>query len=560
MANLGNTLINGNIRITGESILNTANIPELSSDNIITKTINISNAGYEHAITFSEGKSSRIYETNDSENWLAFNTTGKIIQISTGDGTDYINASFANFPKSSTSNVASESWVKGLGYLTQSSLNGYATQTWTSANYFPLAGGTLNGAINFNVDTAAIMHDGGLPGSLKFRSAARTITVEDGSVGSSSWSHVIFSQNSFPYASNRNIASEEWVTSQNYLTDATLNARLDPYALKTYVQTSLNGYATQTWVEDKNYATESYVTSRGYITSSSLSGYTPLTEAGLYNLISKSSTTTTPASYSSYYIPFVSSTSNTYRCTLSNLRTWFRSGLLSSVPSNYITETELSSELSSYALKSEIPDTSSFLTSSDLADYVTTSQLNNYVLDNKSGLYNLISNADITSSPSSYNSYYVPFVSSSSLSRRATLTNLKTYFTDGCATIGDLNNYITDNLAGLYNLVSNASTTTTPASYSTYYIPMVSSTSSSRRATLSKIKDYINSNFSPGECNITITNMYIVNAAFTLPANASVGYNNYFSVTCPSSVYNSGSGSWRNFAFMASGNGMQYIY
>lgn len=38
-------------------------------------------------------------------------------------------------------------------------------------------------------------------------------------------------------------------------------------------QSSLNGYATQTWVANQGYATQTWVTGRGYITSAALSGY-----------------------------------------------------------------------------------------------------------------------------------------------------------------------------------------------------------------------------------------------------------------------------------------------
>ena len=38
-------------------------------------------------------------------------------------------------------------------------------------------------------------------------------------------------------------------------------------------QSSLSGYATQTWVANQGYATQTWVTGRGYITSSALSGY-----------------------------------------------------------------------------------------------------------------------------------------------------------------------------------------------------------------------------------------------------------------------------------------------
>ena len=70
---------------------------------------------------------------------------------------------------------------------------------------------------------------------------------------------------------------------RQYVTDKELNETLEDYALKTEVP-SLEGYATQEWVESKGYvtaetlpegiATESWVTSQGYLTEhQSLDGY-----------------------------------------------------------------------------------------------------------------------------------------------------------------------------------------------------------------------------------------------------------------------------------------------
>lgn len=70
---------------------------------------------------------------------------------------------------------------------------------------------------------------------------------------------------------------------RQYVTDKELNETLEDYALKTEVP-SLNGYATESWVESKGYvtaetlpegiATESWVQSQGYLTEhQSLEGY-----------------------------------------------------------------------------------------------------------------------------------------------------------------------------------------------------------------------------------------------------------------------------------------------
>ena len=51
-------------------------------------------------------------------------------------------------------------------------------------------------------------------------------------------------------------ATEQWVQSQGYLTE----------------HQSLDGYATESWVSSQQFATQSWVTSQGYITSTGLSG------------------------------------------------------------------------------------------------------------------------------------------------------------------------------------------------------------------------------------------------------------------------------------------------
>jgi hypothetical protein len=76
-------------------------------------------------------------------------------------------------------------------------------------------------------------------------------------------------------------SEESSAPERQYVTEKQLNETLEDYALKTEVP-SLDGYATQDWVEDQGYvtaetlpegiATESWVQSQGYITSTGLSG------------------------------------------------------------------------------------------------------------------------------------------------------------------------------------------------------------------------------------------------------------------------------------------------
>ena len=59
------------------------------------------------------------------------------------------------------------------------------------------------------------------------------------------------------------LATESWVQSQGYLTE---HQDLSSYALKSEIP-SLTGYATESWVSSQQFATQSWVTNQGYITS-----------------------------------------------------------------------------------------------------------------------------------------------------------------------------------------------------------------------------------------------------------------------------------------------------
>ena len=63
-------------------------------------------------------------------------------------------------------------------------------------------------------------------------------------------------------------ATEQWVQSQGYLTE---HQDLSSYALKSEIP-SLDGYATESWISSQQFATQSWVTSQGYLTSTGLSG------------------------------------------------------------------------------------------------------------------------------------------------------------------------------------------------------------------------------------------------------------------------------------------------
>lgn len=58
---------------------------------------------------------------------------------------------------SSLSGYATQSWVTSQGYLTSSSLSGYATQTWANGRFLPLSGGKLTGDLSFQEASGIIL-------------------------------------------------------------------------------------------------------------------------------------------------------------------------------------------------------------------------------------------------------------------------------------------------------------------------------------------------------------------------------------------------------------------
>ena len=126
-------------------------------------------------------------------------------------------------------------------------------------------------------------------------------------------------------------ATESWVTNQGYITSIP-----DTYATKDWVSSqgylvndSIDPYATCGWVQERGYATESWIETEGYLKSSSLTGYA--TESWVA---------------SQGYITSIPDTFAT--------KDWVSS-------QGYLTEHQ---DLSSYALKSEIPSLEGYATES----------------------------------------------------------------------------------------------------------------------------------------------------------------------------------------------------
>ena len=137
---------------------------------------------------------------------------------------------------------------------------------------------------------------------------------------------------------------------------------LTGYATESWVNTKLSSYATQSYVNSKGYATQDWVTEQGFLTSVP-SEYVTNTE--LSNELADYATQTWVNRQG-----FLKSVPSTYAT-----QSWVNSqGFLTSVPSNYITSTQLSSQLSSYATQTWV-NQQGFLKAVP-SEYVTETELN----------------------------------------------------------------------------------------------------------------------------------------------------------------------------------------
>ena len=231
---------------------------------------------------------------------------------------------------------ATQSWVTSQGYITSTGLSGLATQSWVSSNF--LSTTALNGyATESWVESKGYVTAETLPEGI----ATQSWVTNQGYI------------TSIPDT----FATKTWVSEQGYLTE---HQDLSSYALKSEIP-SLDGYATQSWISSQQFATQSWVTSQGYITSTGLSGL---------------------ATQSWVSSNFLSTTALNGYATES----WVNNqGYITSIPDTFATKNWVSAQgyltehqdLSSYALKSEIPSLTGYATQSWVTSqgYITSTGL-----------------------------------------------------------------------------------------------------------------------------------------------------------------------------------------
>lgn len=132
--------------------------------------------------------------------------------------------------------LASRSWVGLQGFITEDDLCGYATEEWVNQQGFliedDLCGYATEEWTRNWVDNQGFLKECDLD----------------------------------PYA------TKNWVENQGYLSSDVLEDVLESYATIDFVNTTLEDYATQTWVQNQDYATESWV-SNNYVSNTDITDY-----------------------------------------------------------------------------------------------------------------------------------------------------------------------------------------------------------------------------------------------------------------------------------------------
>ena len=211
-------------------------------------------------------------------------------------------------------------------------------QTYTTNGVKTITGEFNGGEITVDVDTDTVW--GHITGNITDQTdLVDYVTVKDNDIKTwvSEQGYLTEHQDLSSYALKTEIpsldgyATESWVSSQGYITSIP-----DTYATKDWVSEqgylvndSIDPYATCGWVQERGYITESWIETEGYLKSSSLTGYA--TESWVA---------------SQGYITSIPDTFAT--------KTWVSS-------QGYLTEHQ---DLSSYALKSEIPSLEGYATES----------------------------------------------------------------------------------------------------------------------------------------------------------------------------------------------------
>ena len=206
---------------------------------------------------------------------------------------------------SQLSGLASEAWVRNQMYATESELSDYATQDWVMAKDFltqdDLCGlATEQWVINW-VTAQDYLQECDLDGYatenwvldqgyateewvsetlLDYATKSWVNNVlED--YATKSWVNNVLEDYATEDWVENNYASINWVTN-NFVDNTTIQNYVTNEDLEDAFELHLDGYATETWVEEQGYltsadlsdfATKTWVEGKGYLTSADLSGY-----------------------------------------------------------------------------------------------------------------------------------------------------------------------------------------------------------------------------------------------------------------------------------------------
>ena len=185
-------------------------------------SMELSNTGNTFRITLSNTSTFQL-DLSTAKGFLFGKTIATTDQIPSIPSISISNSGSGNAVTSITASGHTLTVTKGATYLTSSSLDGYATQTWVNNKGYLTSHQTIYN-LTFQAGTfaAKTFDPNGAAATVNIPTKTSHITNDSGFITSSALS---------------GYATQSWVTSQGYLTSS-----------------SLSGYATQTWVNNKNYA------------------------------------------------------------------------------------------------------------------------------------------------------------------------------------------------------------------------------------------------------------------------------------------------------------------
>ena len=259
------------------------------------------------------------------------------------------------------SGYATKNYVNNQGFLKSADLTGYATETWVENH------GYLT-SIPAGYATETWVRNQGYLTSIPAGYATQTWVQNQGYLTSIpsqyATKNYVNNQGFLKEADLTGYATKNWIENQGYISGDQIEEALAPYATIELLSTTLEDYATMSWVDTEidlkltGYATQSWVESQGYLTEhQDLSAYATMSWVSSQGYL-----TSIPSEYATQ--SWVLSQNYITSTALSGYATqsWVES-------QGYLTEHQ---DLSAYATMSWV-ESQSYITSAALSGYATES-------------------------------------------------------------------------------------------------------------------------------------------------------------------------------------------